>query len=142
MIQCLLQKNELERKVSSCTFQEVSPTKSDILVKHLQEELHNYVCLNSTAMQHLTCTILFVHSRCYSIKLPTIHNLSFISKGQHWLCMFYYFIDTSCLIWLVDLVPALSARLGQPAGTNMWYYFLRWGYMKLIWFTSVNRKCA
>lgn len=42
--ECLHLKGELEKKLSSFTFQEVtsSPTESHILVKHLQEELRNY----------------------------------------------------------------------------------------------------
>lgn len=38
----LHQKSELEKKLSSFTFQEVPSTNSDILVKHLQEELRIY----------------------------------------------------------------------------------------------------
>lgn len=40
--ECLHLKSELEKKLSSFTFQEVSPSDSQILVKHLQEELRNY----------------------------------------------------------------------------------------------------
>ncbi|KAK2661574.1 hypothetical protein Ddye_000148 [Dipteronia dyeriana] len=41
--ECLHQKNEVEKKLSSFTFQEVtSSTESSILVKHLQEEIRNY----------------------------------------------------------------------------------------------------
>lgn len=39
------QKSEVEKKLSSFTFQEASSTDSNILVKHLQEELRNYVSL-------------------------------------------------------------------------------------------------
>ncbi|XP_044489496.1 mitotic spindle checkpoint protein MAD1 [Mangifera indica] len=40
--ECLQQKSELEKKLSSFTFQEVTSTDNDILVKHLQEEIRNY----------------------------------------------------------------------------------------------------
>lgn len=42
LTECLHQKNEVEQKLSSFTFQEDSSTASNILVKHLQEELRNY----------------------------------------------------------------------------------------------------
>ncbi|KAM4126170.1 hypothetical protein ACJW30_01G369200 [Castanea mollissima] len=42
LTECLHQKNEVEQKLSSFTFQEDSSTDSNILVKHLQEELRNY----------------------------------------------------------------------------------------------------
>ncbi|XP_057494404.1 mitotic spindle checkpoint protein MAD1 isoform X2 [Actinidia eriantha] len=38
----LHQKNELEKKLSSFTFQEIPSTQSDMLVKHLREELRTY----------------------------------------------------------------------------------------------------
>ena len=38
----------MEKKLSSFTFQEGSSTDSNILVKHLQEELRNFVSLVST----------------------------------------------------------------------------------------------
>ncbi|KAL0013020.1 hypothetical protein SO802_000089 [Lithocarpus litseifolius] len=41
-LECLHQKNEVEQKLSNFTFQEDSSTDSNILVKHLQEELRNY----------------------------------------------------------------------------------------------------
>ncbi|XVF26379.1 hypothetical protein REPUB_Repub14bG0010700 [Reevesia pubescens] len=40
--ECLHQKSDVEKKLSSFTFQEVNSTESNILVKHLQEELRNY----------------------------------------------------------------------------------------------------
>lgn len=40
--ECLIQKNEVEKKLSSFSFQEFSTTDSNILVKHLQEEIRNY----------------------------------------------------------------------------------------------------
>lgn len=40
--ECLKQKSEVEKKLSSFTFQEVSTTDSNVLVKHLQEEIRNY----------------------------------------------------------------------------------------------------
>ncbi|QCD79712.1 mitotic spindle assembly checkpoint protein MAD1 [Vigna unguiculata] len=40
--ECLHQKIELEKKVSSLMFQEVASTESNVLVKHLQQELRNY----------------------------------------------------------------------------------------------------
>ncbi|KAH9684505.1 mitotic spindle checkpoint protein MAD1 [Citrus sinensis] len=40
--ECLNQKSEVEKKLSSSTFQEFSTTDSNILVKHLQEEIRNY----------------------------------------------------------------------------------------------------
>lgn len=40
--ECLHQKSELEKKLSSFTFQEVASTESNTLIKHLQEELRNY----------------------------------------------------------------------------------------------------
>ncbi|XP_021298345.1 mitotic spindle checkpoint protein MAD1 isoform X1 [Herrania umbratica] len=40
--ECLHQKSELEKKLSSFTFQEVTSTEGNILIKHLQEELRNY----------------------------------------------------------------------------------------------------
>ncbi|XVF75090.1 hypothetical protein PTKIN_Ptkin13bG0160300 [Pterospermum kingtungense] len=40
--ECFHQKNELEKKLSNLTFQEVTSTESNILIKHLQEELRNY----------------------------------------------------------------------------------------------------
>jgi hypothetical protein len=46
--QCSHQRSELEKKLSSFTFQEGSSTDSNILVKHLQEELRNFVSLVST----------------------------------------------------------------------------------------------
>ncbi|KAK2987005.1 hypothetical protein RJ640_024903 [Escallonia rubra] len=39
---CLKEKNEAERKVSSLATQELPPTETSILLKHLQEELRNY----------------------------------------------------------------------------------------------------
>ncbi|KDP42511.1 hypothetical protein JCGZ_00308 [Jatropha curcas] len=42
MSECLHQKSELEKKLSSFTIQESSSTDNNILVKHLQEELRNY----------------------------------------------------------------------------------------------------
>lgn len=49
--QCLHQKSEAEKKLSSCTSQEVTTSmESDILVKHLQEELRNYVSFVSHAL--------------------------------------------------------------------------------------------
>ncbi|KAJ0080524.1 hypothetical protein Patl1_23498 [Pistacia atlantica] len=39
---CLQEKSEVEKKLSSFTFQEVTSTDNDILVKHLQEEIRNY----------------------------------------------------------------------------------------------------
>ncbi|KAL6178907.1 hypothetical protein ACLB2K_050424 [Fragaria x ananassa] len=41
--ECLQQKSEAETKLSTLTFQEVKCTDNDILVKHLQEELRNFV---------------------------------------------------------------------------------------------------
>ncbi|KAK3037756.1 hypothetical protein RJ639_031127 [Escallonia herrerae] len=40
--QCLKEKNEAERKLSSFATQELPPTETNILLKHLQEELRNY----------------------------------------------------------------------------------------------------
>ncbi|KAJ0013716.1 hypothetical protein Pint_20703 [Pistacia integerrima] len=40
--ECLQEKSEVEKKLSSFTFQEVTSTDNDILVKHLQEEIRNY----------------------------------------------------------------------------------------------------
>ncbi|OMO95515.1 Spindle assembly checkpoint component Mad1 [Corchorus capsularis] len=40
--ECLHQKTELEKKLSSFTFQEVPSAESSTLIKHLQEELRNY----------------------------------------------------------------------------------------------------
>ncbi|KAG2406974.1 Mitotic spindle checkpoint protein [Vigna angularis] len=40
--ECLHQKIELERKVSSLMFEEVASTESNVLVKHLQQELRSY----------------------------------------------------------------------------------------------------
>ncbi|KAF2320297.1 hypothetical protein GH714_026891 [Hevea brasiliensis] len=40
--ECFHQKSELEKKLSSLTIQGVASTESNILVKHLQEELRNY----------------------------------------------------------------------------------------------------
>ncbi|XP_057976402.1 mitotic spindle checkpoint protein MAD1 [Malania oleifera] len=40
--ECLHQKSEVEKKLSSFTSQEVPSTETSILVKHLQEELRNY----------------------------------------------------------------------------------------------------
>ncbi|XWS11565.1 hypothetical protein CRYUN_Cryun37aG0008900 [Craigia yunnanensis] len=40
--ECLHQKSEVEKKLSSFTFQEDTSTESNILIKHLQEELRNY----------------------------------------------------------------------------------------------------
>ncbi|KAG7976849.1 hypothetical protein I3843_05G001500 [Carya illinoinensis] len=42
LTECMHQKSEVEKKLSSFTFQEASSTDSNILVKHLQEELRNY----------------------------------------------------------------------------------------------------
>ncbi|CAI0378433.1 unnamed protein product [Linum tenue] len=42
LFQCLHQKSELEKKLTSLSFEDDSPKESDILVKHLQEELRNY----------------------------------------------------------------------------------------------------
>lgn len=44
--QCLHQKNEVEKKLSSLMSQESTSTDSSVLVKHLQEELKHYVSLN------------------------------------------------------------------------------------------------
>ncbi|CAI0437655.1 unnamed protein product [Linum tenue] len=40
--ECLHQKSELEKRLTSLSFEDDSPKESDILVKHLQEELRNY----------------------------------------------------------------------------------------------------
>ncbi|CAL1353777.1 unnamed protein product [Linum trigynum] len=40
--ECFHHKSELEKKLTSLSFEDVSPKESDILVKHLQEELRNY----------------------------------------------------------------------------------------------------
>ncbi|KAJ6327868.1 hypothetical protein OIU78_014682 [Salix suchowensis] len=48
LTECSHQRSELEKKLSSFTFQEGSSTDSNILVKHLQEELRNFVSLVST----------------------------------------------------------------------------------------------
>ncbi|KAI5593247.1 hypothetical protein BDE02_03G001700 [Populus trichocarpa] len=42
LTECSHQRSELEKKLSSFTFQEGSSTDSNILVKHLQEELRNF----------------------------------------------------------------------------------------------------
>ncbi|KAL9388194.1 hypothetical protein Peur_021318 [Populus x canadensis] len=42
LTECSHQRSELEKKLSSLTFQEGSSTDSNILVKHLQEELRNF----------------------------------------------------------------------------------------------------
>ncbi|GLT34113.1 hypothetical protein SLA2020_086540 [Shorea laevis] len=43
--ECLLQKSEVEKKLSSFTLQDVMSTENNPLIKHLQEELRNYVRL-------------------------------------------------------------------------------------------------
>lgn len=43
--QCMQQKGEMEKKLLSITPQEAASTDTSILVKHLQEELRNYVSL-------------------------------------------------------------------------------------------------
>lgn len=49
--QCLHQKTEAEKKLLSFPSQEVTTSmESDILVKHLQEELRNYVIFVSQAL--------------------------------------------------------------------------------------------
>ena len=49
--QCLHQKGDAEKKLLSFTSQEVTTsTESNILVKHLQEELRNYVSFASHAL--------------------------------------------------------------------------------------------
>ncbi|KAI4296145.1 hypothetical protein L6164_036127 [Bauhinia variegata] len=40
--ECLHQKSEVEKKLSTLTFQDVASTESNIFIKHLQEELRNY----------------------------------------------------------------------------------------------------
>ncbi|GLT90697.1 hypothetical protein SLE2022_086180 [Rubroshorea leprosula] len=40
--ECLLQKSEVEKKLSSFTLQDVTPMENNPLIKHLQEELRNY----------------------------------------------------------------------------------------------------
>ncbi|KAH7520573.1 hypothetical protein FEM48_Zijuj08G0159100 [Ziziphus jujuba var. spinosa] len=42
LMECLQEKSEVEKKLSSFTFKEVTSAESNILVKHLQEELRNY----------------------------------------------------------------------------------------------------
>lgn len=44
--QCLHQKSELEKKLSSLAIPGGASTESNILVKHLQDELRNYVSLS------------------------------------------------------------------------------------------------
>lgn len=44
MFQCLLQKSEAEKKLSTLTFQEANSSNNDPLIRHLQEELRNFVC--------------------------------------------------------------------------------------------------
>lgn len=41
--QCLHQKSEAEKKSATLTFHEPDSTEASMLVKHLQEELRNYV---------------------------------------------------------------------------------------------------
>lgn len=45
--QCLHQKIEVEKNLATSTSQEVASTGSDVLVKHLQQELRHYVSLLS-----------------------------------------------------------------------------------------------
>ena len=60
LFQCLNQKSEVEKKLSSFTFQEFSTTDSNILVKHLQEEIRNYVSCVSDALCFFTINFLIL----------------------------------------------------------------------------------
>lgn len=51
----------MEKKLSSFTFQEVSSSDSNILVKHLQEELRNYVSLIAHALLLFIVGVLVLH---------------------------------------------------------------------------------
>lgn len=53
--QCLNQKNELEKKLLGMSYQEGSSTESNVLVKHLQEELRKCVSWAFT----LVCRLMF-----------------------------------------------------------------------------------
>lgn len=48
--QCLSQKTELEKKLASFTVNEGTGKESNILIKHLQEELRNYVGFSSSSL--------------------------------------------------------------------------------------------
>jgi branched-subunit amino acid transport protein AzlD len=54
----------VEKKLSSFTFQEVSSSDDNILVKHLQEELRNYVSLIARALLLFIVILLVLH--CYN----------------------------------------------------------------------------
>jgi hypothetical protein len=51
----------VEKKLSSATFQEVSSSDTNLLVKHLQEELRNYVCLIVCALLLFIVSLLVLH---------------------------------------------------------------------------------
>ncbi|KAG4965201.1 hypothetical protein JHK85_040176 [Glycine max] len=54
---CLHQKIEVEKKLSTLMFQEVASTESNVLVKHLQQELRNYNMACDTFLTGLPITI-------------------------------------------------------------------------------------
>ena len=56
----------VEQKLSSFTFQEDSSTDSNILVKHLQEELRNYVSL----VAHACCLYLALLVLHFIMNIP------------------------------------------------------------------------
>lgn len=63
------------------TFQEGSSSDSNILVKHLQEELRNYVSLVSSAFMplHVCLLLLYFFGTCYGVRPSTIYKFVFHS---------------------------------------------------------------
>lgn len=56
LVQCLQQKHDAEKKLSSLTSQEFPSTDANILVKHLQDELRSCVCfiLNNSSFAYVS----------------------------------------------------------------------------------------
>lgn len=72
--QCLHQKSEAEKKLSTLTFQESSSNDTTILVKHLQEELRNYVSY--------TATICFWNFMLFDLFVGTKDDSSYNSSSH------------------------------------------------------------
>ena len=76
ILQCLHQKSEVEKKLSSFTFQEDTSTESNILIKHLQEELRNYVsfCIPGIIFGPFSVIVFMLLNPLSSIKFYFMGN--------------------------------------------------------------------
>ena len=133
--QCLHQKIEVEKKLSTLMFQEVASTESNVLVKHLQQELRNYVSLLSFLSWILMALFYWDYSNARTHTLMTWciwlwTNFGSYSSGiiinEEELC--HYFIDWSGYIEkkLSRLGPLIWVSFFNPV------MFMDWDYSYFI----------